>query len=113
MTDEFLSLVALGLACSVTAFMVHGFFDTNFYSTRLTNLPWIGMGIVSAVLHLFVTPDLSCPAKDVGCAGQAAGNKKCFAIWILRTLRFVDKQPRLSIMKSQKFLGAVSVVAGE
>ncbi len=52
--DEFLLSVLLGLSAGLLGFLVHSFFDTNFYSVQLGNLMWVVMGAMVAVPRIAV-----------------------------------------------------------
>jgi len=53
--NGFYKVLMEGFLAAIFAFLVHGFFDTNFYSVRLAILPWIGMGLVMALPHIAET----------------------------------------------------------
>lgn len=44
--DPFLDAVMIGFLCGLFGFLVHSFFDTNFYSVQLGNLMWVVMGVI-------------------------------------------------------------------
>lgn len=48
MKDPYLSAVLLGGLSGLAGFLVHSFFDTNFYSVQLGNLMWLVMGLIVA-----------------------------------------------------------------
>jgi len=49
MKDEFLSTILVGALSGLFGYLVHSFFDTNFYSVQLGNLMWIMMGLIVAI----------------------------------------------------------------
>ena len=50
--DKFLSAAFLGFFAGWTAFMMHSFVDTNFYSVQLGTLMWVVMGAMVAIEKL-------------------------------------------------------------
>ncbi len=48
MKDRYLNSITLGLLAGLAGFLLHSFFDTNFYSVQLANLMWVVMGIIVA-----------------------------------------------------------------
>jgi len=52
MNDPFLQLALLGALAGYYGFLVHSFFDTNFYSVQLGSLLWLVMGIIIAVQRI-------------------------------------------------------------
>jgi len=44
--------LSLGLFCGITGFLVHSFFDTNFYSLQLSYLFWINLGVLHALAKM-------------------------------------------------------------
>lgn len=47
--DPFLTLLLLGSLIGLGGFLVHSFFDTNFYSVQLGSFMWLVMGLIVAV----------------------------------------------------------------
>jgi len=47
--DPFLSLLLLGSLIGLAGFLVHSFFDTNFYSVQLGSFMWLVMGLIVAI----------------------------------------------------------------
>jgi len=47
--DPFLTLLLLGSLIGLAGFLVHSFFDTNFYSVQLGSFMWLVMGLIVAV----------------------------------------------------------------
>lgn len=47
--DRFPHHFLLGLLAGLGAFLVHSFFDTNFYSTQLSTLMWVAVGLILAI----------------------------------------------------------------
>lgn len=54
MEDEFCKNVLLGLLAGLFGFLVHSFFDVNFYALQLANLMWFIMGLIIAVQKIDV-----------------------------------------------------------
>ncbi|MFP4473830.1 MAG: O-antigen ligase family protein [Candidatus Omnitrophota bacterium] len=52
MPKGYLRVICLGAASGLLAFLVHAFFDTNFYSVQLALLPWLGMGLCLSVVRI-------------------------------------------------------------
>lgn len=51
--DRNLAALAVGLLSGIFAFLVHSFFDTNFYSLQLSVYLWFMMGMVVAIYKIF------------------------------------------------------------
>jgi hypothetical protein len=49
MRDPFLAMLLLGSLIGLGGFLVHSFFDTNFYSVQLGSFMWLIMGFIVAV----------------------------------------------------------------
>lgn len=47
-----LSILSIGISCGIFGFLVHSFFDTQFYSTQLQALFWLMAGVLLAVVKL-------------------------------------------------------------
>ena len=47
--DTFYGYILVGLLTGLFAFLVHSFFDVNFYALQLVNLMWFVMGLIIAV----------------------------------------------------------------
>lgn len=47
--DSFPHHFLLGLLTGLGAFLLHSFFDTNFYSTQLSSLLWLTVGLIMAI----------------------------------------------------------------
>ena len=47
--DRFPHHLLLGLLTGTGAFLLHSFFDTNFYSTQLSSLLWLAVGLIPAI----------------------------------------------------------------
>ncbi len=47
--NEFWFFLIAGLLSGLFGFLVHSFFDTNFYSVQLGNLMWVVMGAIVVV----------------------------------------------------------------
>lgn len=52
MNDPFLNAISVGLLSGLFGFLVHSFFDTNFYSVQLGNLMWVVMGAIVATQQI-------------------------------------------------------------
>jgi len=55
--DGFYSNVLMGLSAGMLAFLVHSFFDVNFYALQLATLMWFVMGLIIAVQNIAVKED--------------------------------------------------------
>jgi putative inorganic carbon (HCO3(-)) transporter len=64
--DGFYSNVLIGLLAGMLAFLVHSFFDVNFYVLQLVNLMWFVMGLIIAVQRIALNEIASSfdPAQD-------------------------------------------------
>jgi hypothetical protein len=49
--DPFLKYIELGLGIGCLCFFIHSFFDTGFYSIKLSSLLWIMMGAAMTLAH--------------------------------------------------------------
>jgi len=49
MTDIPLKIILFGFLSGLFAFLIHGFFDTIFYSVQLCSLMWIVMGVIEVI----------------------------------------------------------------
>ena len=47
--DDSIKMLLAGTLAGFTGFLVHSFFDTNFYSVQLGSLMWITMGMITAI----------------------------------------------------------------
>lgn len=47
--DRYPHHLMLGLMAGLAAFLIHSFFDTNFYSTQLSSLMWLTIGLILAI----------------------------------------------------------------
>ena len=61
MRDHFLRFLLLGVLAGYGGFLVHSFFDTNFYSVQLASLMWLLMGLIIAIPKIEV---LECSANS-------------------------------------------------
>jgi len=57
MKDFYLKSVVLGSLSGLFAFLIHNFFDTNFYSVQLGNMMWVVMGLVVAAQMISLNED--------------------------------------------------------
>ena len=55
--DQFLYTILLGFFTGWTAFMIHSFVDTNFYSVQLGTLLWLLMAVLVTIEKLGTNPD--------------------------------------------------------
>jgi putative inorganic carbon (HCO3(-)) transporter len=60
--DGFYSNVLIGLLAGMLAFLIHSFFDVNFYALQLANLMWFIMGLIIAVQRIALNEIASSPA---------------------------------------------------
>jgi hypothetical protein len=51
-------ILLTGCLTGLTAFLIHSFFDTSFYSVQLGGLLWTGLGLVVAVQKMEAAPDV-------------------------------------------------------
>ncbi len=58
-TEKYYKALLCGSLAGLTAFLVHGFLDTTFYSVNLGNLMWMMMGLIIAVTQLIKKENLS------------------------------------------------------
>ncbi|GEM_PF-417084 len=54
--DPFLGLLLLGSLIGLGGFLVHSFFDTNFYSVQLGSFMWLIMGLIVAIQKIDKAP---------------------------------------------------------
>ena len=50
--DDSMKMLLAGVLSGFAGFLVHSFFDTNFYSVQLGNLMWLVMGLITAIRHI-------------------------------------------------------------
>lgn len=50
--DQSLQLLLLGCLAGLLGFLIHSFFDTNFYSVQLSSFMWLMMGFIVAIQHV-------------------------------------------------------------
>ena len=62
MKDQSLAILLLGSLIGLGGFLVHSFFDTNFYSVQLGSLMWLMMGLIVAVQKIDRSAAISEPA---------------------------------------------------
>ena len=61
--------ILLGILCGIFGFLIHSFFDTQFYSLRLAYLFWFLLGLLVAATRLHLVSDSS--KRDMRQAGNA------------------------------------------
>jgi O-antigen ligase len=52
MQESNLKILLIGFGAGLLGFLLHSFFDTNFYSVQLSSLMWLIMGVVVAIQHM-------------------------------------------------------------
>lgn len=65
MKDRSLAILLLGSLIGLGGFLVHSFFDTNFYSVQLGSFMWLVMGLIVAVQKIDKSAPVSEPTRQL------------------------------------------------
>ncbi|HBR15391.1 MAG TPA: hypothetical protein DD723_07605 [Candidatus Omnitrophica bacterium] len=63
--DPFAAELLLGLLAGFSGFLIQSYFDTNFYSGKLSILMWVVMGLIAAIPKIEAAGAV-CPVRTVG-----------------------------------------------
>ncbi len=63
MQESNLKLLLIGFGAGLSGFLLHSFFDTNFYSVQLSSLMWLIIGVVVAIQHMGANEGLALPKR--------------------------------------------------
>ncbi|MBI5415685.1 MAG: O-antigen ligase family protein, partial [Candidatus Omnitrophica bacterium] len=63
MQESTLKCLLTGFGAGLSGFLLHSFFDTNFYSVQLSSLMWLIMGVVVAIQHMGTNEGLDLPQR--------------------------------------------------
>lgn len=58
-TNHAYKMLLIGAATGLLGFLIHSFFDTNFYSVQLGSLMWVMMGFIMSVRELSLDPNVA------------------------------------------------------